>query len=145
MVHNQYSHLLKSDYLCQCSRFIWKDVLNLSKLFVQGCGFCLRWCIRFLVIHFNVPVDHQALYKPDTFHTINKRNFHYEWFHRSRYFILWRFFWLMNDHNDSYLTYRDIGTTVFRTMAYEKKTNREITVAPPSLSFGISISHSRYF
>ena len=36
-----------------------------------------------------------------------------------------------------------MGTTVFRTIAYEKNTNSDITVAPPNLSFGISISHSR--
>ena len=85
LIKRQYS-FLQSDYLSQCSRFIWKDVLNLPKLFIQGCGFCVCWCIRFLIIHFNIPVNHQALCKSDTFHTINKRNFHYEWFYRSRYF-----------------------------------------------------------
>lgn len=33
----------------------------------------------------------------------------------------------------TYLTYRDIGTTVFRMMTYDKNTIREMTVAPVSL------------
>ncbi|CAH1973657.1 unnamed protein product [Acanthoscelides obtectus] len=44
----------------------------------------------------------------------------------------------------STLTYNDIGTTVFSTMAYEKKTSRAIMVAPPSGSCGTSVSHGRY-
>lgn len=44
---------------------------------------------------------------------------------------------------DTYLTYREIGTTVFRTMAYEKKTKRAITAAPPAGSGGTRLSHGR--
>lgn len=43
----------------------------------------------------------------------------------------------------SYLTYSEIGTTVFRTIAYEKKTRRAITAAPPAGSGGTRLSHGR--
>nr|CAI5840778.1 unnamed protein product [Callosobruchus analis] len=44
----------------------------------------------------------------------------------------------------STLTYSDMGTTVFRTMAYEKKTNRAMMVAPPRGSCGTNVSQGRY-
>lgn len=40
-------------------------------------------------------------------------------------------------------TYRDMGTTVFSTMAYEKNTSRAMIVAPPRGSEGTSVSQGR--
>jgi hypothetical protein len=37
-----------------------------------------------------------------------------------------------------------MGTTVFNTIAYEKKTSSEMTVAPLSASEGTRVSHGRY-
>lgn len=44
---------------------------------------------------------------------------------------------------ETYLTYNEMGTTVLSTMAYEKKTSNEITVAPVTGSSGINEAHGR--
>ena len=50
----------------------------------------------------------------------------------------------IQNHVISYLTYSEIGTTVFKTMAYEKKTKSAITAGPPGGFGGIRVSHGRY-
>lgn len=44
----------------------------------------------------------------------------------------------------THLTYKEIGTNVLRTMAYEKNTNVPIVIDPASLSDGTNESQGRY-
>lgn len=43
----------------------------------------------------------------------------------------------------TYLTYKEIGTNVLRTMAYEKNTKVPIVIDPAILSDGTSESHGK--
>jgi len=44
----------------------------------------------------------------------------------------------------TYLTYKEIGTNVLRTIAYEKNTKMPIVIAPATLSDGTKESHGKY-
>lgn len=46
---------------------------------------------------------------------------------------------------DTNLTYKEIGTNVLRTMAYEKNTNVPMVIDPVNLSGGTSESQGKYF
>jgi len=51
--------------LCECSRLVGEDVLDLSKLFVECGRSCPRRRVFGLVVHATIPVDPQTMNEPN--------------------------------------------------------------------------------
>lgn len=134
---------LTETHLGHGTGFVRKYVLDLSEFFVQRRGPGLSRGPRLFVVHFFVPVYEKALHETHHLDAAERKIRRYNERENKSRFVR-RKILCPSTHTHTHLTYREIGTSVLRTMAYEKNTSVPMVMAPDIRSDGTSESHGRY-